>query len=78
MTTTIVAADQAGVDARLAELGRDLDPASDLVGTVERLAERLRDYAAVGVSRVYLQHLLHRDIEAVELIGRELVPAVAE
>ena len=26
-----------------------------------------------GVSGVYLQHLVHRDIEMVELIGRELV-----
>ena len=40
-------------------------------------AERARAYEAVGVSRLYLQHLLHRDLEAVELIGRELVPAVA-
>jgi hypothetical protein len=30
------------------------------------------------VARVYLQHLNHRDLEAVELIGRELVPAVAD
>jgi F420-dependent oxidoreductase-like protein len=77
MTTTIVAADQAGVDARLAELGRDPGRDAALVGTVEQVAGRLRDYAAVGVSRVYLQHLLHRDVEAVELIGRELLPAVA-
>jgi F420-dependent oxidoreductase-like protein len=77
MTTTVVAADRAGVDARLGELGRDLDRDSSLVGTVEEVAARLRDYAAVGVSRVFLQHLLHRDLEAVELIGRELVPAVA-
>jgi F420-dependent oxidoreductase-like protein len=77
MATTIVAADPAGVDARRAELGRDLDPEADLVGTVEQVAARLREYAAAGVSRVHLQHLLHRDLEAVELIGRELVPAVA-
>jgi hypothetical protein len=28
------------------------------------------------VAGVYLQHLVHRDIEMVELIGREVVPRV--
>jgi hypothetical protein len=37
----------------------------------------LKEYEAAGVSRVYLQHLVHRDTDMVELIGRELVPAVA-
>jgi alkanesulfonate monooxygenase SsuD/methylene tetrahydromethanopterin reductase-like flavin-dependent oxidoreductase (luciferase family) len=77
MTTTIVAADAEGVRRRVRELGHEPDPGSSLVGTVEQVAERLQAYAAVGVSRVYLQHLLHRDLEAVELIGRELAPAVA-
>ena len=48
-----------------------------IVGTVEQAAARLREYEAAGVTRVYLQHLVHRDIAMVELIGRELVPAVA-
>jgi len=30
-----------------------------------------------GVSRIYLQQLVHRDVDMVELIGRELVPAPA-
>jgi alkanesulfonate monooxygenase SsuD/methylene tetrahydromethanopterin reductase-like flavin-dependent oxidoreductase (luciferase family) len=77
MTTTLIGADAGGVERRVRELGRDPERDASLVGTVEQVAERLRAYAAVGVSRVYLQHLLHRDIEAVELIGRELVPAVA-
>jgi alkanesulfonate monooxygenase SsuD/methylene tetrahydromethanopterin reductase-like flavin-dependent oxidoreductase (luciferase family) len=77
MTTTIVGADDGEVRRRLDALGRDPDRDASLVGTVEQVAARLRDYEAVGVSRVYLQHLLHRDLEAVELIGRELVPAVA-
>jgi F420-dependent oxidoreductase-like protein len=78
MTTTIVAADEAGVRRRLDELGREPDRDSAFVGTVEQVAERARAYAAVGVSRLYLQHLLHRDLESVELIGRELVPAVRD
>ena len=77
MTTTIVAADEAGVRRRVAELGGEPDRDSAFVGTVEQVAERARAYEAVGVSRLYLQHLLHRDLESVELIGRELVPAVA-
>jgi alkanesulfonate monooxygenase SsuD/methylene tetrahydromethanopterin reductase-like flavin-dependent oxidoreductase (luciferase family) len=51
------------------------DPA--IAGTVEENVERLRELAAVGVERVMLQHLLHRDLDAVEQIGRRVVPAVA-
>ena len=53
------------------------DPETWIVGTVEQVAARIAEYEAAGVSRVYLQHLVHRDLETVELIGRELVPAVA-
>ena len=81
MSGTVVGADQAEVDraaGRARGLGRDApDPETGFVGTVEQVAARIREYEAVGVSRVYLQHLLHRDLEAVELIGRELVGAVA-
>jgi alkanesulfonate monooxygenase SsuD/methylene tetrahydromethanopterin reductase-like flavin-dependent oxidoreductase (luciferase family) len=48
-----------------------------LLGTVERVVARLKDYEEAGVERIFLQHLLHRDVDMVELIGRELVPAVA-
>ena len=48
-----------------------------LVGTVDEVAARLREYEAVGCERVMLQHLLHADLEPVRLIGRELAPAVA-
>jgi alkanesulfonate monooxygenase SsuD/methylene tetrahydromethanopterin reductase-like flavin-dependent oxidoreductase (luciferase family) len=49
----------------------------DLVGTVDQVAERLREYERAGVTRVMLQHLVHEDLDMVELIGRELKPAVA-
>ena len=45
-------------------------------GTPEQVAEGLRALEEVGVRRVMLQHLLHDDLETVELIGRELVPAL--
>jgi F420-dependent oxidoreductase-like protein len=50
--------------------------ATGVVGTVEEAVERLGRLEAAGVERVFLQHLDHRDTEMVELIGREIVPAV--
>jgi len=48
-----------------------------LAGTLDELVSRIEELAEVGVERVMLQHLLHRDLAAVEQIGREVVPAVA-
>jgi alkanesulfonate monooxygenase SsuD/methylene tetrahydromethanopterin reductase-like flavin-dependent oxidoreductase (luciferase family) len=72
--------------ARLAEWqGADPDPEaflaaqrkSSLAGTLEEGIERLRELEQAGVERVMLQHLLHRDLDAVEQIGRVVAPAVA-
>jgi F420-dependent oxidoreductase-like protein len=52
-------------------------PESWIVGTLDEAAEQLRALAASGVERVMLQHLLHRDLGAVEQIGRRIAPAVA-
>jgi F420-dependent oxidoreductase-like protein len=41
-----------------------------LVGSVEEIAERLREYERAGCERVMLQHLLHADLEPVRLIAR--------
>jgi alkanesulfonate monooxygenase SsuD/methylene tetrahydromethanopterin reductase-like flavin-dependent oxidoreductase (luciferase family) len=62
-------------------LGRSVDEvprdrARALVGTVDEVAERLREYEAAGITRVMCQHLLHRDLEMVDLLGRELAQAV--
>ena len=46
-------------------------------GTVADAVARLRELADAGVERMMLQHLLHDDLDAVELFGRELVPAVS-
>ena len=43
----------------------------------DALVERLREYEAAGVERVMLQHLRHDDLAVVELIGREVIPAVS-
>jgi F420-dependent oxidoreductase-like protein len=41
-----------------------------VVGSVDEVAERLREYERAGCERVMLQHLLHTDLEPMALIGR--------
>jgi alkanesulfonate monooxygenase SsuD/methylene tetrahydromethanopterin reductase-like flavin-dependent oxidoreductase (luciferase family) len=48
-----------------------------LAGDPSELAAGLREFEAVGVERVMLQHIVHDDLDVVATIGRELVPAVA-
>jgi alkanesulfonate monooxygenase SsuD/methylene tetrahydromethanopterin reductase-like flavin-dependent oxidoreductase (luciferase family) len=72
------------IGRRLERAGQQIDPdvykeergGSAILGTLEEAAERLRAYEAAGVERVMLQHLDHHDLDMVELIGRELAPAV--
>jgi alkanesulfonate monooxygenase SsuD/methylene tetrahydromethanopterin reductase-like flavin-dependent oxidoreductase (luciferase family) len=62
--------------------GRDPDQVLDRygtmgpVGTIDQAVERLREVEEVGIERVMLQHLVHTDLETVELIGEELAPRV--
>ena len=51
--------------------------ANGLTGTPDELVARLREYESAGIERVMLQHLLHRDIEALELVAAEVLPAFA-
>jgi F420-dependent oxidoreductase-like protein len=51
-------------------------PESWLAGTLDELTARLEELAQAGVGRVMLQHLLHRDLDAVEQIGRRVAPTV--
>jgi F420-dependent oxidoreductase-like protein len=48
-----------------------------IVGSLDEMAAQLKALEEVGVDGVMLQHLRHDDLEAVELIGRELIPAVS-
>jgi F420-dependent oxidoreductase-like protein len=85
MAPALVGRDAAELERRTSELsawtGRPVDleelDRTGIAGTVEQAAERLRAYAEAGAERAFLQCLLHRDLDMVELIGRELVPAVA-
>jgi F420-dependent oxidoreductase-like protein len=88
MVTVLVGADESEVRQRAGRLAerRGQDPAALLdalrgtgvTGTVEQAAERLRELEQAGAQRVMLQHFLHDDLEAVELIGRELIPLVSQ
>ena len=83
MTGFVVGADERELRDRATRLGalegktadELLDTRRDhwLIGTPEQIAERLTDYERAGVERIAMQHLLHRDLDAVELLGRELL-----
>ena len=85
MQTVVIGADEDDVSvraARLAEWEREpLDVEGlrrdRIAGTPDEVIARLRAYEDAGVRRVMLQHLLHRDVEALELIAAEVVPAFA-
>jgi F420-dependent oxidoreductase-like protein len=84
MAPLVIGTDESAVHAsarRIGErFGRDPDQvierygAMGPVGTIEPAVERLREIEEVGIERVMLQHLVHTDLETVELIGRELAP----
>jgi alkanesulfonate monooxygenase SsuD/methylene tetrahydromethanopterin reductase-like flavin-dependent oxidoreductase (luciferase family) len=70
---------------RLGRAGQQVDPdeykaargGAAVLGTLEEAAKQLRAYEEAGVERVMLQHLDHRDLELVALIGQELAPLTA-
>lgn len=71
--------DEAEFARRAASIGRD--PAdlreSGVAGTVPECLSRLKEFAALGSDRVYLQALDLHDLDHIALIARELLPAVA-
>jgi hypothetical protein len=89
MTGWLVGADAADLRDRAARLaewqgaGGDGEaflaslPAAAIKGTVAEAVDQLQALEAAGVTRVMGQHLLHRDLEAVALMGREVAPALA-
>jgi F420-dependent oxidoreductase-like protein len=88
MTGIVVGADRSEVERRATELldrggkSEDVGAAiarwrSDrLVGTADEVLETLARYAEAGVERVMVQHLLHGDLDALDLIGAEIIPAI--
>jgi alkanesulfonate monooxygenase len=49
-----------------------------LFGTPDEVIARLREFAAAGASRVYLQLLDVHDLDHIDLLAREVLPAVAD
>jgi alkanesulfonate monooxygenase SsuD/methylene tetrahydromethanopterin reductase-like flavin-dependent oxidoreductase (luciferase family) len=59
-------------DEYLADLQRDC-----ILGTPQQAIERLAEYAAVGVQRVFLNHELFDDLEMLELLATQVLPEVS-
>ena len=68
---------------RFVERYPDAGPADDWFGKLEQrglagdLVAGLREYEAVGVERVMLQHIVHDDLDIVATIGREVAPGLS-
>jgi F420-dependent oxidoreductase-like protein len=86
MTLCLVGSDRAELEAktlRLMALEREEgDPAAYLeaqigqgavCGTTQEVLEQLARLSEAGLERIMLQHLVHDDLESVDLIGREIV-----
>ena len=91
MTTYIIGRDRSELRVRATELSKvfvrlkDQDPDQILetmrsrafVGAPEEIAEQMREHARVGVDLFMLQHFLLDDSDALQLLAREVMPAVA-
>ena len=91
MTTYIIGRNQHELRERAARLseiltrlqGQDADQAlrtmrsRALVGTPEEIAEQMREHARLGVDLFMLQHFLLDDSDALQLLAKEVIPAVA-
>ncbi len=89
MTACFVGSDRAELLDRigsfLAQQGADADAeqmlderrGAWLAGTIEEVAERIKELEALGVTRVFLQHLNHSDDDMVALVGDRLLPSIA-
>jgi alkanesulfonate monooxygenase SsuD/methylene tetrahydromethanopterin reductase-like flavin-dependent oxidoreductase (luciferase family) len=49
---------------------------STILGTVDEAIEQLRELDEAGLARIMGQHLLHRDLDAVAVMGREIAPRI--
>ena len=72
--------DEGEVQRRAAAIGRDLGDlrTRGIAGTPSEAIEALARYAAIGVSRVYLQVLDLADLDHLRLVAREVLPHVQE
>ena len=73
-------ADEAEVARRASSIGREVPELREngLAGTPDELIAKLGDFARIGVSRAYLQVLDLDDLDHLDLVAAEVLPAVAE
>ena len=83
MTGCVIGRDRGEVAERTRAVGAKMGAADGFApppgwisGTPDEAAEQLAAVAEAGVDRVMLQLLLHDDVEQIELIARELAPAL--
>jgi alkanesulfonate monooxygenase SsuD/methylene tetrahydromethanopterin reductase-like flavin-dependent oxidoreductase (luciferase family) len=88
MTGWLVGADRAELRGRASRLSQWKGQGDDgeafiaglrettILGTAEEAIEQLRALEEAGLTRIMGQHLLHRDLDAVALMGREIAPAL--
>ncbi|HET7016944.1 MAG TPA: LLM class F420-dependent oxidoreductase [Streptosporangiaceae bacterium] len=71
--------DQAEIERRVAAIGRKLDDEmreTSLVGTPDELVAKIKKFEEIGTERIYLQVLDLDDLDHLELIAAEVLPAV--
>jgi alkanesulfonate monooxygenase SsuD/methylene tetrahydromethanopterin reductase-like flavin-dependent oxidoreductase (luciferase family) len=88
MTRCVVGIDEADYRRRLERVctiaGEDPtaaeaeDGAGWIAGTIEQARARIAAYQDAGVTRFFLQHLDHGDVDAVAMLGAALVPMIEE
>ena len=72
--TTVCGEDQGEIERRGAVSPAQYQ-AADLVGLPSQVSEQLDAYKALGANRAYLRVLDLRDVEHIELLGREVLPS---
>ena len=73
-----VGADEAEIARRAGAIGREVDELREhgLAGTPAEMIDKIGTFAAIGVTRMYLQVLDLADLEHLELVAGEVLPHV--
>lgn len=71
--------DEAEIARRAGRIGREVDELREngLAGTPAEVVEKIRTFAEAGSQRIYLQVLDLQDLEHLELVAQEVMPAIA-
>ncbi|WP_241383427.1 LLM class F420-dependent oxidoreductase [Rhodococcus sp. CH91] len=72
--------DEAEIARRAARIGREVDELREngLAGTPQELVDKIRTFAQAGTQRIYLQVLDLADLDHLELVAHEVMPAIAD